>query len=106
DNMLSLDLEGIDDVGFHATPDQVSAWSREKKAGALKLVVVWKPSGERCAGSAAAEAWRIAGKARSWEIVGERGTVAAADAEGEPVGAPPREARVERGTLDAGDPAP
>src|SRR5262249_31088521 len=88
DNMLSLDLDGIDDVGFHATPDQVSAWSREKKAGALKLVVVWKPSGERCAGSAAAEAWRIAGKARSWEIVGERGTVAAADAEGEPVGAP------------------
>ena len=50
DNTLSLDLEGVDEVAFNATPEQVSAWSKAKKAGALKLVVVWKPNGERCAG--------------------------------------------------------
>jgi hypothetical protein len=105
DNMLSLDLDGIDDVAFHATPEQVSAWSRDKKAGTLRLVVVWKPTGERCAGSAAAESWRIAGKARSWELAGESGTVAAADAEGEPVGAPPREVKVDKVTLESDDPA-
>src|SRR5207248_1458122 len=56
-NTLSLDLDGVDDVSFHATPEQASAWSQEKKAGTLRLVVVGKPSGERCAGSAAAACW-------------------------------------------------
>jgi len=101
DNTLSLDLEGVDDVAFHATPEQVSAWSKEKKAGTLRLVVVWKPSGERCAGSAAAEAWRLAGKARSWELVGAQGTVAAADAEGEPVGVTPKEVKIEKVTVES-----
>ena len=88
-------------MSFHATPEQVSAWSKEKKAGTLRLVVVWKPSGERCAGSAAAEAWRLAGKARSWELVGAQGTVAAADAEGEPVGVTPKEVKIEKVTVES-----
>lgn len=100
-NTLALDLDGVDDVSFHATPEQVSAWSKEKKAGTLRLVVVWKPSGERCAGSAAAEAWRVAGKARSWELVGAQGTVAAADAEGEPVGVTPKEVKIEKVTVES-----
>src|SRR5512140_3472233 len=73
DGTLSVDLEGVDEVAVHATPEQVSAWSKAKKAGALKLAVVFKPSGDRCAGSAAAEAFRIAGRARSWELLGEQG---------------------------------
>src|SRR3954465_15978445 len=79
DDMLSLDLDGVDDVAFNARPEQVAAWSKEKKAKTLKLVVVWKPGGERCAGSAAAESWRIAGRARSWELAGAQGTLAAAN---------------------------
>lgn len=105
DNTLSLDLDGIDDVSFNATPVQVSAWSREKKAGTLRLVVVFRPAGDRCAGSAAAESWRLAGKARSWELVSEQGVVAAADAEGDPVGGPPRMVKVEKVALDS-DSAP
>ncbi|MGE5047732.1 MAG: hypothetical protein ACM3PC_04130 [Deltaproteobacteria bacterium] len=105
DDMLSLDLEGIDDVAFTARPEQVSAWSREKKAGALRLRVVWKPAAERCAGSAAAEAWRIAGRVRSWQLVGAEGVMAAADEDGEPTGSGPQKARVEKVTLDS-DAAP
>jgi hypothetical protein len=102
---LSLDLQGIDDVAFHATPEQVSQWSQEKKAGGLKLAVVWQPQGDRCAGSAAAEAWRVAGKVRSWELVDEHGLITAADAEGEPVGAVPQAVKVERVALDSDGPA-
>jgi len=105
DDMLSLDLDGIDDVAFDARPEQVTAWAAEKKAKALRLVVVFKPTGERCAGSAAAEAWRIAGHARSWELAGAQGTVAAANEDGEPVGSGPRKARVEKVTFDS-DAAP
>lgn len=98
---LSLDLDGIDEVAFNATPAQVSAWSKAKKAGTLKLSVVWQPQGERCAGSAAAEAWRIGGKVRSWELVGESGLLAAADADGEPVGAVPHAVRIEKVALES-----
>ena len=70
---LSLDLDGVDEVAFNATPEQVSLWSKAKKAGTLKLAVVWQPQGDRCAGSAVAEAWRIGGKVRSWELVGASG---------------------------------
>lgn len=101
DDMLSLDLDGVDEVAFNARPEQVSAWSKEKKAKTLRLVVVWKPAAERCAGSAAAEAWRIAGHARSWELVGGEGTVAAANEEGEPVGGGPRQVRVEKVSVDS-----
>jgi hypothetical protein len=101
DDMLSLDLDGIDEVAFNARPEQVTAWSEEKKAKELRLVVVWKPRGDRCAGSAAAEAWRIAGKALFWELVGPEGTVAAANEDGEPVGGGPRQLRVEKVALDS-----
>lgn len=104
---LALDLEGVDDVAFNARAEQVSAWSREKKGGALRLVVVWKPNGDRCAGSAAAQAWRIAGHAQSWELVGAEGRVAAANAEGDPVGGAPRAVRIEKVSLESDDePAP
>jgi hypothetical protein len=100
EGMLHIDLDGIDDVAFEATPAQVSDWSAAKKEGALKLMVVFRPSGDRCAGSAAAQSWRIAGKARSWQIVGESGAVAAADSDGEPVGGGPREITVDKVALD------
>ena len=103
DDMLSLDLDGIDDVSFAAGSEQVTAWTQEKKAKALKLVLVWKPSGASCAGSAAAEAWRIAGHARSWELLGAQGTLATANEEGDPVGAGPRQMRVEKVALDTDD---
>ena len=103
DDMLSLDLDGIDDVSFAGSSEQVTAWTQEKKAKALKLVVVWKPSGARCAGSGAAEAWRIAGHARSWEVLGAQGTLASANEEGDPVGAGPRQMRVEKVALDTDD---
>jgi len=103
DDTLSLDLDGIDDVSFAAGSEQVTAWTQEKKAKALKLVLVWKPSGARCAGSAAAEAWRIAGHARSWELLGAQGTLASANEEGDPVGAGSRQMRVEKVTLDSDD---
>ena len=103
DDTLSLDLDGIDDVSFAAGSEQVTAWTQEKKAKALKLVLVWKPSGTRCAGSAAAEAWRIAGHARSWELLGAQGTLASANEEGDPVGAGSRQMRVEKVTLDSDD---
>jgi len=103
DDTLSLDLDGIDDVSFAGSSEQVTAWTQEKKAKALKLVVVWKPSGARCAGSAAAEAWRIAGHARSWELLGAQGTLASANEEGDPVGAGPRQMRVEKVALDTDD---
>jgi hypothetical protein len=106
DDMLVLDLDGIDEVAFNARPDQVTAWNKEKAAKALKLVVVFKPSGERCAGSAAAESWRIGGKARSWELVGAGGPVAAANEEGEPIGGgAQRQVRIEKVALDS-DEAP
>src|SRR4051794_28990686 len=104
DNTLSLDLEGVDDVAFNATPEQVNAWAKAKKAGALKLVVVFKPTGDRCAGSAAAESWRMGGKVRWWELVGEKGAVASADAEGEPVGGTPHAVKVEKVSVES-DPA-
>jgi hypothetical protein len=102
DDALSLDLEGIDDVAFSAKPEQVSAWSKEKKAKTLRLAVVWKPTGERCAGSSAAESWRVAGRARSWELLGPQGTLASANEDGEPVGtAGPRQVRVDKVSLES-----
>jgi hypothetical protein len=101
DGMLAVDLDGIDEVTFEATAEQVSAWNAEKKAGTLHLLVVFQPSGDRCAGSAAAESWRIGGKARSWRLQGESGVVATADSEGEPVSSGPRKLQVEKVSLEA-----
>lgn len=101
DNALSLDIEGVDEVAFEASPSQVSAFTAAQKAGTLRLIVVFKPNGDRCAGSAAAESWRIAGKARSWKIEDETGVVAAADAEGEPVAQGPRKLKVQKVAVDS-----
>jgi hypothetical protein len=107
DDMLALDLEGIDEVSFNARPEQVTAWNQEKKAKTLRLVVVFKPAGDRCAGSAAAESWRIAGRSRSWELTGAQGIVAAANEDGEPIGGGgPRQMRVEKVTLDSDEAPP
>src|SRR5450432_3979225 len=100
DGMLSVDVDGIDEVSFDATPEQVTAWNSEKKAGTLHLVVVFQPAGDRCAGSAAAESWRIGGKARSWLLRGESVVVAAADSDGEPVAGGPRKLKVEKVSLE------
>lgn len=104
--MLSLDVDGVDEVAFEATPAQVTAWSLAKKAGTLRLLIVFKPSGDRCAGFAAAESWRISGTAQSWKLVGEDGVVATADAEGEPVAGGPRKISVHKVTLDSDPIAP
>ena len=101
DGMLSIDVDGIDEVSFEANAEQVSAWSAAKKAGALHLTVVFKPSGDRCAGSAAAEAWRISGKARSWKLFDENGLLASADADGEPLAPGPRKLRIEKVTMES-----
>lgn len=104
---LLLDLDGIDDVSFSATPDQLAAWNKLKKEGALRLAVVVRPTDERCAGSAAARAWRMGGSVKSWQLLGPQGILAAADSDGNPVvvpGAPPPPAahsiRVEKITVD------
>jgi hypothetical protein len=106
DGAIALDVDGLDDVAFGARPEQVSAWSKEKKDGSLKLVVVWRPSGDRCAGSSGTQAFRIAGKARSWQLVGAAGPVASADAEGDPVGVSPRAVKVEKVALESDDSPP
>jgi hypothetical protein len=103
DDMLVLDLDGVDEVAFNAKPEQVTAWSQQKKGKTLRLAVVWKPAGDRCAGSVAAESWRIAGHARSWELLGPQGVVAAANEDGDPVGGGPRQVQVEKVTLDSDD---
>ena len=101
DDMLALDLDGTDEVAFNARPEQVTAWSAEKRAKTLRLVVVFQPKGERCAGSAAAESWRIAGRARSWELVGTQGALATANEDGDPVGGGPRRLSVEKVSLES-----
>lgn len=104
---LSLDIDGIDDVSFDATAEQIAAWNQEKKAGTLRLAVVFKPSGERCAGSAAAEAWRMGGKPRSWELLASSGTVASANGEGEPLNSPhPKAAHIDKVALDSDEGPP
>ena len=105
EDALTLDLDGTNEVAFNARPEQVTAWTAERKAKTLRLVVEFKPSGERCAGSAAAESWRIAGHARSWELMGAKGALASANEDNEPVGGGPRQLRVERITLES-DSAP
>lgn len=108
DGELSLDLDGTDDVAFHARPEQVAQWSRAQKAGTLRLVVSFQPSGDRCAGSAAAQAWRLSGHSISWQMFDGDKLVAAADEGGEPLGLPagPRSLSVERVSLEDADEAP
>jgi hypothetical protein len=85
DGALTLDLTGIDDVAFRATPEQMKQWAAAKRDGKLSLTVFFHPSGHRCAGNAAARIFRMEGSPLWWEIEGESGPLAAADEDGLPV---------------------
>jgi hypothetical protein len=103
DGALSLDIAGIDEVAFLATPAQVREWNARKKAGELSLIVSFRPSGERCSGSPVAGIFRLAGEPLGWQIAGDEGAVAAADEDGSPIEVgPPRvhTMRIERVALD------
>ena len=103
DGALSLDLAGIDDVAFQASPAQVRDWNARKAAGELWLVVQFRASGEPCAGKAVAGIFRLSGEPLSWQIETGAGPVAAADEDGAPVEVgPPRihTMRIERVALD------
>ncbi len=107
DGELFLDLDGTDEVAFLARPEQVSQWSKAQKAGTLRLAVSFRPSGERCAGSAAARAWRLSGHSLAWKLLDGDKMVAAADESGEPVGLPAgaRSISVEKISLEDADEA-
>jgi len=108
DGALSLDLSGIDDVAFQASPAQVRDWNARKAGGSLWLVVQFRPSGEPCAGKAIAGIFRLSGEPLSWQIETDLGPVAAADEDGAPVEVgPPRihTMRIERVALDLENPA-
>jgi hypothetical protein len=110
DDRLALDLDGIDDVAFSATPEQVATLLKEKKANELRLSVVFRVNGEPCAGNPNARSWRLAGAPIAWQLLDARGVVAAADEEGLPIvpkgtdarAAPPRRlsVKVEKLSLD------
>lgn len=85
DDRLALDLEGLDDVAFSATPAQVAMLLKEKKANELRLGVVFRISGEPCAGNPIARSWRLSGAPLSWQLLDAGGVVAAADEEGLPI---------------------
>jgi len=108
DGALSLDLQGIDDVAFQASPAQVRDWNARKAGGSLWLVVEFRPSGEPCAGKAVAGIFRLSGEPLSWQIETDLGPVAAADEDGAPLEVgPPRvhTMRIERVSLDLEQPA-
>ena len=108
--VVSLDLDGIDDVAFRATPAQVASWSKLKGADALSLVVTFHAHPERCAGSAAAHAFRFGGAPLSWQLVDAQGAVLAnANADGEPADQGPsaqRTVHVEKVALESDTDAP
>jgi hypothetical protein len=91
---LSLDLDGADEVAFHASPDQVKTWDGAKRAGALSLVVVFQPTGGRCAGNPAAGIFRLDGAPVRWELRSGSAAVAASDEDGYPIDAKPGQAHV------------
>jgi hypothetical protein len=110
DDRLALDLDGIDDVAFSASPEQVATLLKEKRANELRLSVVFRVNGEPCAGNPNARSWRLAGAPIAWQLLDTRGVVAAADEEGLPIvpkgtdgrAAPPRRfsMKVEKLSLD------
>jgi len=108
DGALSLDLAGIDEVAFQASPAQVRDWNARKRAGELSLVVQFRPSGEPCAGKAVAGIFRLSGEPLSWQIETDTGPVAAADEDGAPLEVGPPKIhtmRIERVALDLEQPA-
>jgi hypothetical protein len=108
DGALTLDLTGIDDVAFRATPEQAKQWAAAKKQGKLSLTVYFRPSGERCAGNAAAKIFRMEGLPLWWELEVDSAPVATADEEGLPVDKPgtARSFRVDKVLLDTEMPRP
>jgi len=102
DGALTLDLAGIDDVAFRAAPEQTKQWAAAQKEGKLSLTVYFRPSGERCAGNAAARIFRMEGHPLWWQLEGPSGALAAADEEGLPVDQPDsgRTFRVDKVLLD------
>ena len=102
DGALTLDLAGIDDVAFRASPEQVKLWTAAKKEGKLFLTVYFHPAGERCAGNPAARIFRLEGSPLWWQLEGDAGAIAAADEEGLPVDKPgaARAFRVEKVLLE------
>ncbi|MFL5310990.1 MAG: hypothetical protein ACJ79H_11115 [Myxococcales bacterium] len=108
DGALTLDLSGIDDVAFRATPEQARQWAAAKKQGKLSLTVYFRPSGERCAGNAAARIFRMQGLPLWWELEVDSAPVATADEEGLPVDKPgsARGFRVDKVVLDTEMPRP
>jgi hypothetical protein len=108
DGALTLDPTGLDDVAFRATPEQARQWTAAKKQGKLSLTVYFRPSGERCAGNAAARIFRMEGLPLWWELEVDSAPVAAADEEGLPVDKPgtARSFRVDKVLLDTEMPRP
>jgi hypothetical protein len=108
DGALTLDLAGIDDVAFRATPADEKQWAEAKKAGKLFLTVYFHPSGERCAGNPAARIFRMEGVPLWWQLEVDSAAVAAADEEGLPVDKPGsgRSFRVDKVLLDTDMPRP
>jgi hypothetical protein len=108
DGALTLDLAGVDDVSFRAAPAQVKQWAAAKKEGKLSLTVYFRPSGERCAGNAAAKIFRMEGFPLWWQLEVDAAPVASADEEGLPVDKPGtgRSVRVDKVLLDTEMPRP
>jgi hypothetical protein len=108
DGALTLDLAGIDDVAFRATPDQARQWAAAKKAGKLSLTVYFRAAAERCAGNPAARIFRMEGVPLWWELQVDSAPVAVADEEGLPVDKPgtARTFRVDKVLLDTEMPRP
>jgi len=108
EDALSLDLQGIDDVAFRASPEEMKRWAADQGDGKIALTVFFRPSGERCAGNAAARIFRMEGRPLWWQIEGEGGVLAAADEDGLPVdhGVRARTVTVEKLALDPEPPGP
>jgi hypothetical protein len=85
----------------------VKQWAEAKKAGTLSLVVSFQPSGNRCAGNAAAGIYRLEGNATRWELRASGSPVAASDEDGYPIDARPGQAhtlKVQRVALESDAP--
>jgi len=85
DGALTLDLVGLDDVAFRASPAELKQWTAAKKDGKLTLTVVFHPAGERCSGNVSARIFRMEGIPLWWQLELDSGPVASADEDGLPV---------------------
>ena len=108
DGALTLDLAGLDDVAFRASPDEVKQWTAAKNDGKLTLTVLFHPAGERCSGNASARIFRMEGVPLWWQLELDSAPVAAADEDGLPVDKPgtARAFRVDKVVLDSELPGP